>query len=459
MSPSRSSLAAVLSFLHPGLGHLIAGRRLLGGLVALVVLLVVAFGVVRVAAEPAAAVGLVLDPQWTLLLVALIIAAGAVRVAAIVHSAVLAGWHRRALGTTVVVAVLVLVTAASHAVAIDWVRTFGRAGERLFDTGVVTSRATPLPASSPTRASSGSGTTPGVDPKASPLPTASPAPAQPPSWSVDGRTTILFVGLDSGSADASARTDTLMVVSYDDRTGRGAVISVPRDISDFPLAGGAIYRGKINSLLAYAERHPDQFPLGGMAALREQIGYLLGVPIEYSAAIDLTAFPALIDLVGGVDVVAAAPIADRTYGWPDGSVGFFLAAGPHHLDGQTALAWVRSRKGVGDSDYTRASRQQQLVLALRQRLLDPAMLPRLPDVVLAASSVISTNVPPSALGPALGLASRINDGNFTRVVLGPPYSWHPPTNTTGGIWILRPDLEAIATLSVELFGEESRYYE
>ena len=84
------------------------------------------------------------------------------------------------------------------------------------------------------------------------------------------------------------------------------------------------------------------------------MGFLLGAPIHYYAAIDLAGFRRMIDLVGGVTIDNREAINDPRYDWLDGTSGFQLSAGKHHLDGRTALAYVRSRQGVGDNDFNRA---------------------------------------------------------------------------------------------------------
>jgi LCP family protein required for cell wall assembly len=144
-----------------------------------------------------------------------------------------------------------------------------------------------------------------------------------------------------------------------------SLISFPRDISNFQLYDGGIYRGKINSLMTYARTHPNEFPAGPLPTLINELGYLLGVPIHCYAAVDLDGFSRLIDLVGGVTVDNERAINDPRYRWLDGRQGFQLSAGVHTLDGVNALAYVRSRQGVGDSDFTRAGRQQEVLLALR----------------------------------------------------------------------------------------------
>ncbi len=76
----------------------------------------------------------------------------------------------------------------------------------------------------------------------------------------------------------------------------------------------------------------------------------------------------MIDAVGGVTVDNPKAINDPRYDWLDGTSGFYLDAGKVHLNGRKALAYVRSRQGIGDTDFTRAARQQQVLVALRNKL-------------------------------------------------------------------------------------------
>ena len=143
---------------------------------------------------------------------------------------------------------------------------------------------------------------------------------------------------------------------------QAVMLSIPRDISNFPLYSGGRFRGKINSLMTAATNDPKRFPDGPVLTLTREIGYLIGVPINYYAAINLNGFQKMVDLVGGVDIDNPRWINDPLYDWFDGTSGFRLSAGHHHLDGRKALAYVRSRQGAGDSDFTRAARQQQVLV-------------------------------------------------------------------------------------------------
>jgi LCP family protein required for cell wall assembly len=225
-----------------------------------------------------------------------------------------------------------------------------------------------------------------------------------------------------------------------------------------PKPGGGTFAGKINSLMSYADRHRDQYPEGGMAALTAQVGYLLGAKVDYYASVDLDGFRKLIDRVGGVTVDVTKAIDDPAYGGWDtpGRIGFKLSAGKHELNGETALAYVRSRKGLGDSDFSRARRQQQLLVALQHKLIDPAMLPNLPGILSDATKTLKTNFPPDRLSEMLDIARKTEDASVKRYVLGPPYSIHPVKVTS--VYILVPDMARIAKLSIALFGADSRYY-
>jgi LCP family protein required for cell wall assembly len=235
------------------------------------------------------------------------------------------------------------------------------------------------------------------------------------------------------------------------------MVSFPRDIAQFKLSDGRTFTGKLNSLMSYADRNPDEFPDGGKLTLTRELGYLLGIPIHYYAAVDLEGFARLIDRVGGVTINIGTAINDPSYGgWTDGRpVGFKLSKGKQTLDGQEALAFVRSRRTT--SDFSRARRQQQLLIALQRKLTDPSMLPSLPGILADASDTMTTNFPVDGLGKMVDLATKIDESTIKRVVLNAPYSNRPPTSSTGGIYILKLDMDRLAALSVELFGDDSRY--
>ena len=124
------------------------------------------------------------------------------------------------------------------------------------------------------------------------------------------------------------------------------------------------------------------------------------------------------------------------------------------------MAYMRSRHGRGNSDFDRARRQQETLLALRAKLTDPGMFLRLPQVLDTASQAIRTNFPSARLSELMQYAEDVDPSNISRFVLSPPdFATHPPTNSTGGVYTLKLDLDAVAELSRELYGVDSTYDE
>jgi LCP family protein required for cell wall assembly len=439
--PARSpALATFLSFLWPGLGQLYVGARrsaLIFGVPLLVVLLVV---VVQALGGPERVVIELITPSTALTVLILVVLLGVWRLISLGDALTSAGRNRMwrkplPMASFIVLAAIVIGT---HAAAASLALSFYDAGKVIF-VGVKDPDVGPLPSSAVIPPGTGS---PEPSPESSPSPTS--------------RINILLTGIDSNEHRTHALNDTLLVVSLDPVTGNLAMVSFPRDMARLPKPGGGIYSGKINSIMSYANRHPKEYPKGGMVALTEEVGFLLGAKIDYYASVDLEGFTNLIDRVGGVTVNVTTAINDPVYGgWnKPGKIGFKLSVGRHKLDGPNALAYVRSRKSLGDSDFGRARRQQQLLVALQQKMIDPAMLPNLPGLLSDASKTLKTNFPPDRLSDMLDLARKTEDAKVKRYVLGPPYSVHPVNLST---YILVPNMTKIANVSKAIFGAESRY--
>ncbi len=440
-----ASLAVLLSFVWPGWGHWYLGRRRAALGFAFLTALATVIVALALSGGPAVVAARLFVPSFALSLLGIIGALALLRALAMADAwrRVVASGRAGRSPATALLGVLMAVIVVSHGAAGYLTWAFYDASSRIF-TGEG-------PAASPGPSPSG-GTvtsTPGDDFFATPNATPEDKTA---------RITVLFTGIDTAPGRTSANTDTLLVVSVDPDTKRAVMVSFPRDISDFPLYDGRTYSDKINSLMAVARLSPKQYPDGPLPTLTNEIGYLLGVPVNYFAAVNVSGFPAMINLVGGVDVVNPRTINDPYYDWLDGSAyGFYLKAGNVHLDGRKALAFVRSRMGAGDNDFTRAARQQLLLSALREKLMDPALIAKLPAVLDAATKTVRTNFPPERLEEMIALGQAMHDEDIQRYVLGPPYSYHPSTTSTGGVYTLRLYMDKLAALSVELFGEDSRY--
>jgi LCP family protein required for cell wall assembly len=449
--PTRSPSAAIaLSFLWPGLGQLFTGRgraALLFAAPLLLVVLVVLFQALGGLTGLAAAL---VAPSTALTLAILIALLGLWRVLSMADAANGAvrgrSWFAGVPAVVFVTLTALIVVTHVWAGYVAW--AVYDASSRIF-VGDADPDRTPDPTN---------------DPDASPTPLADPADefrATPFAEPSDDRARInvLLTGIDSAATRTHSLTDTMIVVSVDPDDGDIAMVSFPRDLSDFPLYNGKTYSGKLNSLMTWARNHPKDYPDGPLPTLAKELGFLLGVPIHYYAAVDLAGFKRLVDAVGGVTVNVEKSLNDPRYDWLDGRRGFSLKAGKQTLDGETALAYVRSRFSAGDNDFGRARRQQQVLLAVREKLTTPAMLPKVPELLDVAGDNIRTNFPSARVGQMLDLAAGLDDGGVQQVVLGPPYSYHPPTNTTGGIYKLRFHMDKLEALSIKLFGADSAYAE
>jgi LCP family protein required for cell wall assembly len=438
--PSRSpAIAAFLSFVWPGLGQWYAGWPRAAVLFAAPIAAILLLLLIWLAGGLERALVDLLLPSVAVTFIVLIVAEGAWRIAALIHAAWLTGgrpvFRQPRVGGAVTALTLVVVVTHLWAASVAW--SLFEASGRVFDPGV------------------------GVGPLSSGAPGPSDgflATPQATPETKDSRINILLTGIDSSERREHALTDTLIVVSVDPLTGDVAMVSFPRDIARFEEPDGTTFKGKINSLMTYADNHPKEYPDGGLPTLISQLGYLLGVPIHYYAAVDLQGFRKLIDAVGGVTIDNPKAINDPSYGgWLDGHVGFRLSKGVHHLNGENALAYARSRKGAGDNDFTRARRQQQLLVALRARVTDPTLLPQLPSIIEAGSNTVRTNFPRDRLQEMLAVGRAIEgDEGIQRVVLGPPYAKNPPPGTPGGYQLII-DMDRLAKLSIKLFGADSRY--
>jgi LCP family protein required for cell wall assembly len=427
---ARASVAALLSFVFPGLGQAYNGQSGLAWALALpAALIAIGVGLVLLLAG-SGILSRLFDVRFLIGLIVLNLALLAWRLVAILqaHLQLEPISFRRWTGW--MTTMLVVVTLAMHVLPTYWVA-------KAIDTiNTVSGPTDPRPIGGP---------------NSSEL----PLPSDQPDVVQGERVNVLLVGVDSAPNRTTELTDTMMVISLDPDGRTSAMVSIPRDLYGVPLPDGRFFNAKLNSLMAYAGRRPDEFPLGGVGTLKATIGDLLGVRIHYFAAVSLVGFMQAIDAVGGVEVTVERAISDPTYSDVNGHrVGFFLQPGTYHMESELALAYVRSRKGIGDNDFTRADRQQQLLEALRAKLTAGNLVLALPGLLDAVKNTIATDVPSDRM-PDLAQAVQDADmSNVRRIVLQPPdYMTADPYSAAG--YILIPDLEAIRAIGEELLGAPS----
>ncbi len=184
----------------------------------------------------------------------------------------------------------------------------------------------------------------------------------------DGHVNMLVVGVAGGNNIAPDLTDTIMFVSVDIENNEIDMFSIPRDL--YVEVPGFGY-SKVNA--AYSLGKNYQAAGGGIDVLADTVSDIVGQDIDYYVKIDFDGFTKAVDLLGGVDVDVTEDLYDYLY--PDGYEGyqvFAVDAGWQHMDGDTALKYARSRQTT--SDFDRARRQQQVIMAMKDSFLSKGMI-------------------------------------------------------------------------------------
>jgi LCP family protein required for cell wall assembly len=253
---------------------------------------------------------------------------------------------------------------------------------------------------------------------------------EPPSyWKDRGRINILLVGGDAGPYRYGIRTDTMIVISISTRTEKAAVFGVPRNLSSVPLPPSAqteldTFPDILNALWGYAEAHPEMFPGAkrpGPTALKATIGSLLGLRIDYYAAVDLRGFVEAVDALGGVTVNVQRHVWDAGISPPvegEPLIAIDLEPGRHHLDGRTALAYVRTR--WASSDYDRMHRQRCVIGALAQQASVGRLLRAFPKIASTMKKYVVTDIPLKALPDLIELVAGLDTEKMVGVSFAPP---------------------------------------
>jgi len=292
---------------------------------------------------------------------------------------------------------------------------------------------------------------PGVGPTSS-----APQVQMPPPWDGASRVTILIIGLDyrdwlaaqeTPEIQGPPRSDTMILLTIDPISKTAGMLSIPRDMW-VNIPGGFGY-GKINTAYALGEAY--KLPGGGPGLAMKTVENFIGVPIQYYAQIDFGAFTQMIDEIGGLDIDVSETITLDPIG--QHNTVYDLPPGRYHFDGQLVLAYARARYTEG-GDVDRANRQQQVIFAIRDKVLSLNILPTLvakaPALYQELSSGIHTNL---SLDDAmkLGVLSlQIPQANIKKGVID--YSMMTIGTSPGGLDIFKPIPDKIRELRDGVFG-------
>jgi LCP family protein required for cell wall assembly len=271
----------------------------------------------------------------------------------------------------------------------------------------------------------------------------SPAPVP---WDGSSRANLLVMGLDYRDWESFdvPRTDTMILLSLDPAGRSIGMLSIPRDLwVEIP----GFEPSKINQ--AYRLGEVYEYSGGGPGLAVDTVEALLGMRIDYYAQVDFSAFERFIDELGGIKLDVPEAIEIDPLGDAKTQV---LEPGVQTLPGYLALAYARARNTAG-SDFDRAQRQQQVILAIRERILSFEMLPTLathaPELYQELSAGIRTNLTLLQVVRMAWIAQQIPEENIHRGVIGVDQVEFD--FSFDGQDILRPIPEAILQLRDEVF--------
>ena len=215
------------------------------------------------------------------------------------------------------------------------------------------------------------------------------------------KATVMIMGVDE-RADDVGRSDTLMIATLDPDENQAALLSVPRD-TRVKIKGHGF--DKINAAYAY----------GGRKLTQETIESLLNTHIDHYIKINVHGFTKIIDALGGIDI----DVEKRMYyedPWDDdGGLYIDLQPGMQHMDGKTAITYVRYRDEEGD--IGRIKRQQNFMKAVMDKLVSPTIIPKLPAIVSAVSDSVETDMSVSEILSFLGTLQDAKDNGLKSEML------------------------------------------
>ena len=203
---------------------------------------------------------------------------------------------------------------------------------------------------------------------------------------LSGKKNIVVMGCDIRKDDAG-RSDTLFVVMLDKSKKNAALLSVPRD-TRVKIKGHGW--DKINAAFAY----------GGQKLTRETVQDFLGIKLNNYVLVDFQGFKGLVDAVGGVDI----NVEKRMYYYdPYDGFEIDLRPGMQHMDGKTAMQYVRYRDEEGD--IGRIRRQQKFLMALYKHIASKNIIAKIPGISKQIMSMVKTD---------LSLKEMVELGNVMR---------------------------------------------
>ena len=222
---------------------------------------------------------------------------------------------------------------------------------------------------------------------------------------------ILAIGSDArGNHYLYGLADIIRLVRVDFLTARVTILEMPRDLwVAIPEISSHydITHGKLNQAYLYGNKGLGYYdgPGEGPGLLARTLHLNFGVQLDHYLAVNMQTFEAIVDDIGGIDVYLPYDVDVRS---PANPKGFHVEKGQHHFDGETALWVARIRQY---STFSRAENQNIILCALRKKLLSPALVAAIPELVSTFRQYVQTDLSPEKINQLACLASQISGRN------------------------------------------------
>ena len=280
----------------------------------------------------------------------------------------------------------------------------------------------------------------------------------------NGRTNILAFGTSgynmdgdegNGTHDGAQLTDSIMVISLDQKTGDVAMLSLPRDLK---ASSTCTATGKINELY-WCNNMDSNDEQAGAEALSNEVGKILDLDFQYYAHLNWGSLIQIVNTLGGIEVTLDEDISD--YGWT-GAV--FKAGETYTIDGDQALGLARARHGTASGDFTRGASQQKILIGIKDKVLEKQL--SLTDIISLASTLgdnLRTNFSIDEMKSLAHLTYDFDFNNIRQVSLIEPERLMT-TGTINGISYVLPvggngNYSNIRAYVAKMFSSDPKQYE
>ncbi len=270
-------------------------------------------------------------------------------------------------------------------------------------------------------------------------------------WRPEKPVNILLLGIDQRPGEKGYyRTDTMILVHVNPKTGDVGMISFPRDLW---VQVPGYWETRINS--AHVIGDAKGYPGGGPALAKKTVEQLIGQPVDYYVRINFEGFRRLLEEIGCIEIDVPKLIDDPTF--PDDNYGYdplYLEPGHYCMDADLALKYARTRHV--DSDFGRMERQQQVLMAIKDKVLNTGELPRLvvraPVLLNILSDSVQTDMPLSEMIALANMARDLHLDHIRRLIID--VNMVEPTITDTGAAVLLPKMDRIQAAIHDFFAAD-----